>query len=107
MEDLTVDVDEVEQDPPEAEPERPRGPTKSPFTDALEAGGVLDALADAIVTLYTEPKQLPELFNFYVSTIGTAEQDDVEKILLENQELRKKKADLQKRIAELETRGRK
>lgn len=103
MEDLTVDVDDAEPEQPQARPQA----TKAPFTDALEAAGVLDALADAIVTLYTEPKQLPELFNFYISTIGTVDQDDVEKILLENQELRKKKAELQKRISELETRGRK
>lgn len=100
MEDITQEVEDVE-------PETTQKQEHYPFTDALEQSGVLDTLAEALVTVYTNPKTSPELFNFFLSTLGTAQPGDVEKILLENQELRKQREDLKKQIAELEARTRK
>jgi len=91
----------------EAAPPPPARQVRAPFTDALEAGGVLDALAEAIVEVYTNPKAVPELFNSFLTTMGVAEQGDIDKILIENQELRRRKEDLKKQIAGLEARARK
>jgi hypothetical protein len=57
--------------------------------------------------MYTNPKPPPEVFNFFLSTVGATESADIEKILLENQELRKHIVTLKQQIAELEAKVRK
>ena len=79
----------------------------TPFTNALEESGTIDLLADTLIALYTNPKTPPEIFNFFLNTIGASEHPDVEKLLTENQELRKSIISLKSQIAELEAKARK
>ena len=55
----------------------------------------------AILTLYTSPKPPPEIYNFFLSTLNVTENVDIEKILLENQELRKHISTLKLQISDL------
>jgi hypothetical protein len=73
------------------------------FTTAMEGSGALDFLTDALLTMYIKPPL--EVFNFFLSTFGTMESADIEKILLENQELRKHIAALKQQITELRRRS--
>jgi hypothetical protein len=120
MEDLSLEVEESEHEPelhpaepvqPEtADPEATEPPKPSQvfgFTESLEKSGALEMLAEALVTLYTTPKTTPELFNFFLQAVGSTESPDVDKLLLENQELRKAIANLKQQISALETRVRK
>jgi hypothetical protein len=102
MEDLGAEVEDELVDEPKKAPV-----SRCTFTQALEESGALDLLVDSLLTLYTNPKQPPELFNFFLTTTGAAEQPDVEKLLLENQDLRKKLAGLKQQIRDLETRPKK
>lgn len=79
----------------------------TPYTDALEESGALDLLADTLLTMYTNPKIPPEVFSFFLTTVGAVEHPDVEKLLNENQELRKSIISLKAQVAELESRVRK
>jgi hypothetical protein len=73
----------------------------------MEESGALDFLTDALLNLYANPKPVPELYNFFLSTVGITEATDIDKILAENQELRKTIITLKQQITELETRVRK
>jgi hypothetical protein len=122
-EDLSVEVDSDEDKevipdaangviggdpaPPAGDGDAAKKPLRTAFTSAMEESGALDFLTDALLTMYTNPKPPPEVFNFFLSTLGTTESADIEKILLENQELRKHIAALKQQIAELETKVRK
>jgi hypothetical protein len=102
MEDLSLEVEE-----PAVLTSTTARTTRISFTQALESSGALDLLVDTLLTLYTTPKQPPELFNFFLTTAGAVEQPDVEKLLLENQELRKKLVTLKQQVRDLETRSKK
>ncbi|OHT03165.1 hypothetical protein TRFO_06841 [Tritrichomonas foetus] len=99
--------DEVEQNEEEDESEPKKQLPPTPFTDRLADSGVIDLLADTLITMYSNLKTAPEIFNFFLTTIGAVEHPDVEKILTENQELRKNIANLKTQIAELEAKARK
>jgi hypothetical protein len=101
MEDLSLEVDEATDEI------KRTGRSRCTFTQALEDSGALDLLVDSLLAMYTTPKQPPELFNFFLSSVGAAEQADVEKLLLENQELRKKLSSLKQQIRDLESRAKK
>jgi hypothetical protein len=81
--------------------------TRTAFTTAMEQSGALDFLTDALLNLYANPKPLPELYNFFLNIMGISEAIDIDKILAENQELRKTIAGLKQQIADLEARVRK
>ena len=81
-------------------------PTET-LADRLDKGGVLDAIAESIVNLYTTPKPPPEIFNFFLQTMKVENTNIVEKLLTENQELRKKIASLKAQVADLESRAKK
>lgn len=97
-----MEEDQVEV-PTTTLPEAP----KTPFTDHLEATGAIDLLADTLVTLYTNPKTYPEIFNLFLQTVGAHEHPDIEKILTENQDLRKRIITLKSQITDLEGKLRK
>ena len=116
MEDLSQEVNDSgeeqlknvvaeEEEIEEYDDDKDRPPT--PFSDLLEKSGTIDMIADALVTMYANPKPSPEIFSFFLNTIGAQEHPDVEKLLTENQELRKNIATLKTQIAELEARARK
>jgi hypothetical protein len=101
MEDLSQEVDDEGEVRPKTTVPRTQ------FTTAMEESGALDFLTDVILNLYANAKPVAELYNFFLATTGTGEAVDVEKILLENQELRKTIISLKQQISELETRARK
>jgi hypothetical protein len=125
MEDLSL---EVEESDPEVEYHKPEEETHEEdldegppaeleeedvarkqmgFTEALEQSGSLDMLAEALVNLYTSPKPTAELFAFFLQTIGSPEAPDVDKLLQENQDLRKNIVKLKEQIVTLEAKVRK
>ena len=79
-------------------------PKGGSLADRLDDAGVLDQLAEAIVTLYTTPKPPPEIYNFFLQTMKVEPNTQVEKLLTENQELRRKIKTLKLQIAEYESR---
>lgn len=81
--------------------------SKESFADRLDREGVLDKIAESIVMMYTNPKAPPEIYQYFLSTLGTTQFHDIDKLLLENQELRKKISSLKSQIAELESKTRK
>jgi hypothetical protein len=102
MEDLSLEVeDQGGEEVVKAAAPRTR------FTAAMEQTGALDFLTDVLLNLYANPKPIPELYNFFLAATGTGEAVDVEKLLLENQELRKTIIVLKQQISELEARTRK
>ena len=74
------------------------------LADRLDEAGVLDQLAETIVNLYTTPKPPPEIYNFFLQTLKVEPNTQVEKLLTENQELRRKIKALKAQIAEYESR---
>lgn len=94
----------MEEDQYEVQPTATTNDRKTPITDHLEATGAIDLLAETLVTLYTNPKIYPEIYNFFLQTVGAHEAPDIEKILVENQELRKRIKALKIQIKKLENR---
>ena len=89
-------------DPPPSQP-LTTSRLKSTFADRLDEAGVLDFLADTITNLYLSPKAPPEIYSYFLSLIQTSESPDVEKLLQENQELRKTISSLKAQVADLES----
>lgn len=87
--------------------EKTKRSQNTPYTDALEDSGALDLLAETLLTMFTNPKIPPEVFSFFLTTVGAVEHPDVEKLLTENQELRKSIISLKEQVAELESKARK
>jgi predicted RNase H-like nuclease (RuvC/YqgF family) len=81
-------------------------PTET-LVEHLEKSGVLDEIAESIVNLYTTPKPPPEIFNYFLQTMKVESTNRVEKLLTDNQELRRKITSLKAQIAELESRSKK
>ena len=74
------------------------------FTDELSKSGALDMIAEAIISIYTNPKQKTEAYTYFLNSLGVTEQYDVEKLLQENQDRRKRINELKIQIKELEGR---
>lgn len=102
-------IEEEEEAPEDSNPpeEKKKQSQNTPYTDAIEESGALDLLADTLLTMYTNPKIPPEVFSFFLTTAQAIEHPDVEKLLTENQELRKSIISLKAQVAELESRARK
>jgi len=81
--------------------------SKKLFVDKLEESGVIDKLSECIVNLYSNPKPPPEVYQFFLSTLNIQENTDIEKLLNENQDLRKTIVSLKAQISELESKTKK
>lgn len=80
---------------------------KKSFVSTLDEGGVLDFISEALVQMYTQPKAPPELLAGFLATCGITDPIDVEKLINENQELRKRITELKAQVAELQAKVRK
>ena len=77
-------------------------PKKEEFRKYLERAGVIDNLTKVLVGLYEEPEKPGNAIEFIKKCLGAPSDTDVESLKAENEELRRQKADLEKRIEELQ-----
>ena len=75
---------------------------KEEFRKYLEKNGVIDQLTKVLVGLYEEPEKPPNVSEFIKRSLGAPTDVDVDQLLHENQELKKKQNELERRIQNLE-----
>ena len=75
---------------------------KEEFRTYLEKAGVIDQLTKVLVGLYEEPEKPGNAIEFIKKMLGSPAETDVEELKSQNEELRRTKADLEKRIEELQ-----
>ena len=75
---------------------------KEEFRKYLERAGVIDQLTRVLVGLYEEPEKPNNAVDFIKSCLGAPSDTDVEKLKQENDELKGKVADLEKKVEELQ-----
>ena len=71
---------------------------KEEFRKYLEKNGVIDQLTKVLVGLYEEPEKPPNVSEFIKRSLGAPSDTDVDALLHENQELKRKQNELEKRI---------
>ena len=74
---------------------------KEEFRSYLEKAGVIDQLTKVLVGLYEEPEKPGNAIDFIKSSLGAPSDTDVEELRAENEDLKKKKAALEKQIEDL------
>ena len=74
---------------------------KEEFRKYLERAGVIDQLTKVLVGLYEEPEKPGNAVEFIKKSLGAPSDTDVESLKAENEELRRQRADLEKRIEDL------
>ena len=67
----------------------------------LERAGVIDQLTKVLVGLYEEKEKPGNAVDFIKKSLGAPADTDVDSIKAENDELRRQKAELEKKIEEL------
>ncbi|CAI2385320.1 unnamed protein product [Moneuplotes crassus] len=75
---------------------------KEEFRKYLEKAGVIDQLTRVLVGLYEEPEKPNNAVEFIKSCLGAPSDTDVEKLKQENEELKGKVMDLEKKVEELQ-----
>ena len=75
---------------------------KEEFRKYLEKNGVIDQLTKVLVGLYEEPEKPPNVSEFIKRSLGAPSDTDVEGLVHENEELKRKQNELEKRIQNLE-----
>ncbi len=80
---------------------------KEEFRRYLEKNGVISQLTRVLVGLYEEPERPAQAIDYVKKHLGTPAGIDIDEIRAENEELKKRNADLQKQIdaaiAQIET----
>ena len=76
---------------------------KEEFRKYLEKAGVIDQLTKVLVGLYEEPEKPGNVIDFIKKSLGAPSDTDVEQLMAENEELKRQKGDLEKKIDILET----
>ena len=74
---------------------------KEEFRNYLEKAGVIDQLTKVLVGLYEEPEKPGNAIEFIKKCLGAPSDTDVEQLKADNEELRRTKAELEKKIEEL------
>merc|ERR1712228_345732 len=74
---------------------------KEEFRTYLEKAGVIDQLTKVLVGLYEEPEKPGNAIDFIKKCLGAPSDTDVEQLKADNEELRRNKADLEKKIEDL------
>ena len=74
---------------------------KEEFRNYLEKAGVIDQLTKVLVGLYEEPEKPGNAIEFIKKCLGAPSDTDVEQLKADNEELRRTKAELEKKIDEL------
>tara|TARA_B110000305_G_scaffold196570_1_gene221698 strand:- start:221 stop:445 length:225 start_codon:yes stop_codon:yes gene_type:complete len=64
---------------------------------------VIDQLTKVLVGLYEEPEKPGNVIDFIKKSLGAPSDTDVEQLMAENEELKRQKGDLEKKIDNLET----
>ena len=75
---------------------------KEEFRKYLEKAGVIDQLTKVLVGLYEEPEKPGNVIDFIKKSLGAPSDTDVEQLMAENEELKRQKNDLEKRIESLQ-----
>ena len=75
---------------------------KEEFRKYLEKNGVIDQLTKVLVGLYEEPEKPPNVSEFIKKSLGAPSDMDVEALMHENEELKRKQNELEKRVQNLE-----
>ena len=75
---------------------------KEEFRTYLEKAGVIDQLTKVLVGLYEEPEKPNNAIEFIKKMLGAPSDTDVEELKAMNEELRREKAELEKKIEELQ-----
>ena len=74
---------------------------KEEFRNYLEKAGVIDQLTKVLVGLYEEPEKPGNAIEFIKKCLGAPSDTDVEQLKADNEELRRNKVDLEKKIEDL------
>ena len=74
---------------------------KEEFRNYLEKAGVIDQLTKVLVGLYEEPEKPGNAIEFIKKCLGAPSDTDVEQLKADNEELRRNKAELEKKIEDL------
>ena len=64
---------------------------------------MIDQLTKVLVGLYEEPEKPGNVIDFIKKSLGAPSDTDVEQLMAENEELKRQKGDLEKKIDILET----
>ncbi len=75
---------------------------KEEFRKYLERAGVIDNLTKVLVGLYEEPEKPGNAIEFIKKCLGAPSDTDVESLKAENEELKRQKAELEKKIDNLQ-----
>ena len=76
---------------------------KEEFRKYLERTGVIDQLTKVLVGLYEEPDKPVHAIEFIKRTLGAPSNTDVEQLKAENEDLRRQKQELEKKIEQLQS----
>lgn len=71
---------------------------KEEFRKYLEKAGVIDQLTKVLVGLYEEPEKPGNVIEFIKKSLGAPSDTDVEQLMAENEELKRQKSELEKKI---------
>ena len=71
---------------------------KEEFRTYLEKAGVIDQLTKVLVGLYEEPEKPGNAIEFIKKMLGAPSDTDVEELKAQNEELKREKSELEKRI---------
>ena len=74
---------------------------KEEFRKYLEKAGVIDQLTKVLVGLYEEPEKPGNVIEFIKKSLGAPSDTDVEQLMAENEELKRQKMELEKRLETL------
>ena len=74
---------------------------KEEFRKYLEKNGVIDQLTKVLVGLYEEPEKPGNVTDFIKKSLGAPSDTDVEQLMNENEELKRQKNELEKKIETL------
>ena len=74
---------------------------KEEFRKYLEKAGVVDQLTKVLVGLYEEPDKPSNAIEFIKKCLGAPSDSDVDQLKADNEELRRHKAELEKKIEAL------
>lgn len=75
---------------------------KEEFRKYLEKAGVIDQLTKVLVGLYEEPEKPGNVIEFIKKSLGAPSDTDVEQLMAENEELRRQKSELEKKIESIQ-----
>ena len=75
---------------------------KEEFRKYLEKAGVIDQLTKVLVGLYEETEKPQNVIEFIKKSLGAPSDTDYEQLLAENQDLKRQKNELEKKIDDLQ-----